>query len=485
MLTLKQILPPKGAIETSGDINVPVAGLTFDSREVKQGWLFFAVKGTQTDGHQFIGKAIDSGATTVVCEAIPQEQPQGVTFVKVADSSLAMGFMASAFFGNPSERLRLVGITGTNGKTTTVTLLYHLVNKLGGKAGLLSTVTNFIGDIEVPATHTTPDAIQLNKLLAQMVEHGCTHCFMEVSSHSVVQHRIAGLTFAGGLFSNITHDHLDYHKTFDEYIKAKKGFFDALPSTAFASVNIDDRNGRVMVQNTRAKVSTYSLRSMADFRCKVIENHLDGMLLSIDGIEVWTRLIGGFNAYNLLAIYSAARLLGFDTQDVLTALSVMQPVAGRFEHMKAPNGVLAVVDYAHTPDALQNVIDTINEIRTSEQRLITVVGAGGNRDKTKRPVMARVAVLGSSMVVLTSDNPRFEEPEAILEDMKAGVEPANVGKALTIVDRREAIRTACFLAKPGDIVLVAGKGHENYQEIKGVKHHFDDKEVIADVFKSL
>ena len=485
MLTLKHILPPKGAIETTGDVAVPVAGLTFDSREVKPGWLFFAVKGTQTDGHEYIAKAIASGAVVVVCEVLPQEQPQGVTFVRVANSSLAMGFMASAFYGNPSERLKLVGITGTNGKTTTVTLLYHLVNKLGGKAGLLSTVTNFIGDIEVPATHTTPDAIQLNKLLAQMVEHGCTHCFMEVSSHSVVQHRIAGLTFAGGLFSNITHDHLDYHKTFDEYIKAKKGFFDALPSTAFAAINTDDRNGRVMVQNTSAKVSTYSLRSMADFRCKVIESHLDGMLLSIDGIEVWTRLIGSFNAYNLLAIYSAARLLGYETQDVLTALSVMKPVAGRFEHMKAPNGVLAVVDYAHTPDALQNVIDTINEIRTSDQRLITVVGAGGNRDKTKRPVMARVAVLGSSMVVLTSDNPRFEEPEAILDDMKAGVEPASVGKALTIVDRREAIRTACFLAKPGDIVLVAGKGHENYQEIKGVKHHFDDKEVIADVFKSL
>lgn len=484
MKKLGQILSANDALEVKGTLDVVVNDISFDSRQVKQGSCFVAVKGTQADGHGYIDKAVELGAKSIVCEVMPEKVIKGVTYVKVKDTTEILGLIATSFYDNPSEKLKLVGITGTNGKTTTVTLLYRLFNNLGFKSGLLSTVVNFIGNEEVPATHTTPDAIQLNKLLAQMVDAGCTHCFMEVSSHAVVQNRIAGLKFAGGLFSNITHDHLDYHKTFEEYLKAKKRFFDQLPSDAFALINIDDRNGRVMVQNTSAKVNSYSLRSMANFKCKVIENHFDGMLLNIDNIEVWTRLVGGFNAYNLLAIYAAARLLGVERDVVLTELSGMTPVSGRFEHMKSPKGINMVVDYAHTPDALQNVIDTINEIREPNNKLISVVGAGGNRDKTKRPVMAKVAVEGSGMVVLTSDNPRFEEPEDILNDMKVGIEPSMVGKVLTIVDRREAIRTAYMLANPGDIVLVAGKGHENYQEIKGVKHHFDDKEVIAEIMRN-
>lgn len=485
MKTLEQILSANYALEVIGNLNVVVNDITFDSRQVTKGSCFVAVKGTQSDGHSYIDKAVELGASSIVCETLPNKRVDGVTYARVADTTAVLGFMATSFYNNPSQKMSLVGITGTNGKTTTVTLLYRLFNKLGFKSGLLSTVVNYIGDEEIPATHTTPDAIQLNKLLARMVEAGCAHCFMEVSSHAIVQNRIAGLKFAGAIFSNITHDHLDYHKTFEEYLKAKKRFFDLLPSDAFALINIDDRNGRVMVQNTEAKVSSYSLRSMANFKCKVIENHFDGMLLNLDSIEVWTRLVGGFNAYNILAIYSAARLLGVERDAVLTELSSMTAVSGRFEHMKSPKGINVVVDYAHTPDALQNVIDTINEIRNPDNKLISVVGAGGNRDKTKRPVMAKVAVEGSGMVVLTSDNPRFEEPEDILKDMKAGIEPSMVGKVLTIVDRKEAIRTAYMLANAGDIVLVAGKGHENYQEIKGVKHHFDDKEVIQEIFNTL
>jgi len=485
MIKLKQILRAEDIVEVNGNLDVDVVDITMDSRQVKKGYCFIAIRGTQADGHTYIDKAVELGATSVICEEMPSKIAKGITYVRVGDSTLALGYLATSFCGNPTEKLKLVGITGTNGKTTTVTLLYRLFNKLGHKSGLLSTVVNYIGDEEVPATHTTPDAIQLNKLLAKMVEAGCTHCFMEVSSHSVVQNRIAGLTFAGGMFSNITHDHLDYHKTFEEYIKAKKRFFDNLPEDAFALVNIDDKNGRVMVQNTKAKVSTYSLRSMANFRCKVIENHFDGMLLNLDSVEVWTRLVGGFNAYNLLAIYSAARLLGIEKEVALTEISSMTSVSGRFEHMKSPKGINVVVDYAHTPDALQNVIDTINEIRNPDNKLITVVGAGGNRDKTKRPVMAKVSVEGSNMVVLTSDNPRFEEPEDILNDMKAGIEPSMVGKVLTIVDRTEAIRTAYMLANSGDVILIAGKGHETYQEVKGVKHHFDDKEVVQSIFNTL
>jgi len=416
---------------------------------------------------------------------MPVSFAPNVTYVRVSDSSEALGLMASAFYGNPSSNLKLVGVTGTNGKTTTATLLYRIVGMLGFKAGLLSTVVNQVVDEQIPTTHTTPDPIELNRLLRRMVDAGCSYCFMEVSSHAVVQKRIAGLTFAGGIFTNITHDHLDYHKTFDEYIRAKKMFFDQLPSESFALVNADDRNGMVMVQNTKAKVSTYALHSIADFRCRVVESHFDGMLLNMDGLEVWTRLIGEFNAYNLLAIYASLLLLGFDKTDVLLQLSMVNSVSGRFEYVSSSGGITAVVDYAHTPDALVNVIETIKKIKSSGQRLITVVGAGGNRDKTKRPVMARVAVQNSDLVILTSDNPRFEEPEDIINDMKAGVDEEFTKKLVTIVDRHEAIRTACLLANKEDIILVAGKGHENYQEVKGVKHHFDDKEVLAEIFNEL
>ena len=485
MKELNSILPNNLDKEVFGNKNVMVSKITFDSRAVEQNSMFFAIKGTQVDGHNYISKAIEKGASVVVCETLPNQTNTSATFIKVADSAEALGLIAASFFGNPSQKLKLVGITGTNGKTTTATLLWRLVNALGGKAGLLSTVQNQIGENAIPSTHTTPDAIELNQLLNQMVSEGCTHCFMEVSSHAVVQKRIAGAEFAGAVFTNITHDHLDYHKTFSEYIKAKKAFFDNLPQAAFALINTDDRNGRVMVQNSKAKVKTYSLRSMADYKCKIIEQQPQGMLLNVDNIEVWSRLIGNFNAYNLLAVYGTALLLGFEQQEILTAISNMGPVNGRFENFVAPNGVIAVVDYAHTPDALENVISTINKIRTEGQRLITVVGAGGNRDKTKRPVMAQAAVHGSDLVVLTADNPRDEDPAEIIADMKTGIEPANVGKVLTIIDRREAIRTACLLASPNDVVLVAGKGHETYQEIKGIKHHFDDKEEIADIFKTL
>ncbi|MDI3526189.1 MAG: UDP-N-acetylmuramoyl-L-alanyl-D-glutamate--2,6-diaminopimelate ligase [Tenuifilum sp.] len=485
MMNLNDILPEKLAKDIVGNGNQKVSALTFDSRNVNSNDCFFAIRGTQSDGHSYIEQAIEKGATTIVCEELPKEKPEGITFVLVENSSLALGLMASLFYGKPSEKLKLVGITGTNGKTTTVTLLYKLMLQFGYKVGLISTVANYVNDTKIDATHTTPDPITLNKLLKQMVDVGCEYCFMEVSSHAVVQNRIAGLKFAGGIFSNITHDHLDYHKTFAEYIKAKKRFFDELPSDAFALTNMDDRNGMVMVQNTRAKVYTYSLRSMADFRCKVVESHFDGMMLNVDGIEVWSRLIGRFNAYNLLAIYSTLTLLGFDKNDALTGISSVTPVSGRFEYVRSDNGVTAVVDYAHTPDALENVIKTINEIKTDNQRLITVVGAGGNRDKTKRPVMARVAAEQSDIVILTSDNPRFEDPEDILKDMKSGVDASLAKKVVTITDRREAIRTACMLALKGDIILVAGKGHETYQEIKGVKHHFDDKEVLAEIFKSM
>ena len=485
MVKLQNIIPVKQVKHTIGNIDIDINGLAFDSRNVKPGYCFFAIRGTQNDGHSYIPQALELGATAVVCEILPAQNPPNVTFIQVDDTSAALGYMASVFHGNPSQKLKLVGITGTNGKTTTVTLLYRLIRRMGHKAGLLSTVVNYIDNTEVQSTHTTPDPIQLNALLKQMVDAGCKYCFMEVSSHSVVQNRIAGLTFTGGIFSNITHDHLDYHKTFAEYLKAKKRFFDGLPANAFALTNTDDRNGMVMVQNTKAKVYTYSLRSMADFRCKVIESHFDGMMLNMDGVEVWTRLIGRFNAYNLLAIYATLMLLGFDKNDVLTGISDVSPVSGRFEYVRSSHGVIAVVDYAHTPDAMENVIKTINEIKTENQRLITVVGAGGNRDKTKRPVMAKVATELSDIVILTSDNPRFEEPEDIINDMRAGVDAQQAKKVITIVDRREAIRTACMLALKGDIILVAGKGHENYQEIKGVKHHFDDKEVLTEIFQTL
>ena len=485
MKKLIDILPVDSVLQTEGNSDVTVSSLVFDSRKVEKNSAFFAMAGTQSDGHDFIDVAIEKGANAIVCETLPRKINQKISYFQVKNASIALGVAASEFFGKPSEKLTLVGVTGTNGKTTTATLLYRLVNSIGGKAGLISTVCNYIGDKKVSSTHTTPDAIQLNQLFAEMVDAGCTHCFMEVSSHAIVQHRTKGLVFKGAIFTNITHDHLDYHKTFDEYIKAKKLFFDELPASAFALTNIDDRNGRVMVQNTKAKVSSYSLKSMADYKCKIIEQQAIGMLLVIDNIEVWTKLIGEFNAYNLLSVYSTAQQLGFDKQEVLRILSEMSPVDGRFEHTQSPNGVVAIVDYAHTPDALENVIEAIKKIRTEGNKLITVVGAGGNRDKTKRPIMAQIAVHNSELVILTSDNPRFEEPEDIIADMKKGIDASMVGKVLNITDRREAIRTACLLASSGDIVLVAGKGHETYQEVKGVKHHFDDKEEIAEIFKTL
>lgn len=463
-----------------GDGTVAVGRLEFDSRKVAPGTLFFATRGTQADGHAYIPAAVAAGAAAVVCEELPAERPAGVTFVQVPDSTVALGQVASAFYGHPSRRLKLVGVTGTNGKTTTATLLYRMFRRLGYKAGLISTVVYCVDDRKIPSTHTTPDSIRLNGMMAEMVEAGCDYCFMEVSSHSLVQHRTAGLTFTGGIFSNITHDHLDYHKTFAEYIRAKKLFFDRLPAGAFALTNTDDRNGMVMVQNTKATVKTYALQSFADFRCRIVETLLDGMLLNLDGSEVWVKFLGRFNAYNLTSVYATALLLGARRDEVLRILSDLTSVDGRFEPIHSKEGVTAIVDYAHTPDALQNVIGTINEIRKKDQKLYVVVGCGGNRDATKRPEMAKIAVDGSDMTVLTSDNPRLEEPGAIIEQMKSGLEPG--ARYLAITDRREAIKAAVALARPGDIILVAGKGHETYQDVGGVKHHFDDREEVRAAF---
>ncbi len=467
--------------ELHGAGEAEIRSLHLDSRGVQPGGMFFAVRGAASDGHGFIPAALEAGATGIVCEVLPETLSEGVTYVLVEDTHIAMGAIAANFYGNPSHSLRLVGVTGTNGKTTTATLLYDLFQRLGYPVGLISTVVYKVGAEEIPASHTTPDAITLNRLLAQMVERGCEYCFMEVSSHSIVQNRIGALRFAGGVFTNITHDHLDYHGTFAEYIRAKKMFFDALPKEAFALVNADDRNGRVMVQNCPARVRTFALRSAADYHCRILETHMDGMLLNLDGHELWVHFIGRFNAYNLTGIYGAAVELGASKEEVLPLLSGLGAVSGRFETVRSAAGVTAIVDYAHTPDALQNVIDTINEIRTPEQKLYVVVGCGGNRDAAKRPVMARIAAEGGTLAVLTSDNPRKEDPEAILADMLAGLDPTH--KYLKITDRRQAIRTAAALAQPGDIILVAGKGHENYQDVNGVKHHFDDKEEIKMVFE--
>lgn len=483
MAILRDIIKDVVPLEVMGNDSVEITSLGFDSRKAEKGQLFFAVKGTASDGHDFIPQAVAQGVSCVVCETLPQDMPGDVAFIKVGDSAEAMGMIASAFYGRPSGKLKLVGVTGTNGKTTTVTLLYDLFTGMGYSAGLVSTVVYRIGGTEKPSTHTTPDAIRLNEMMAEMVDAGCEYCFMEVSSHSIVQKRTAGLKFTGGVFTNITHDHLDYHGTFAEYIAAKKMFFDNLPKTSFALVNIDDRNGSVMVQNTSAEVNTLSLRSPADFKCKIVETHFDGMLLNIGGQEVWVSLLGKFNAYNLLSVYAAAILLGADKNDVLTGLSTLKAVNGRFEYVRSPKGVTAIVDYAHTPDALQNVIDTINEIRTAGRKLITVVGCGGDRDSAKRPVMARIAGLNSDLAILTSDNPRNENPEDIIAQMKAGVDVSS--RSLAITDRREAIRTAVMMAEDGDIILIAGKGHETYQEIKGVRSHFDDKEEVGKAFNEL
>lgn len=460
-----------------------LTGLCYDSRSVKAGDCFFAVRGTQVDGHKYIPAAVEAGAVAIVCESMPEQISQGVTYILVKDTAKAMADISSAFYGHPSRELRLVGVTGTNGKTTIATLLYDLYRRMGYCAGLISTVVYRVNDKEIHSTHTTPDAIRLNAMLREMVDAGCEYCFMEVSSHSVVQQRIRGLHFEGAIFTNLTHDHLDYHGTFAEYIKAKKGLFDGLSKGAFALVNVDDRNGDVMVQNTRAKVCRYSLRQMADFRCKVLEMLFDGMLLRIDQSDVWVNFIGRFNGYNLTAVYGAAVLLGADKQEVLQHLSALHSVSGRFEPVRSMGGVTAIVDYAHTPDALQNVIDTINDIRNQGQRLFVVCGCGGDRDATKRPEMGKIASREADVAIFTSDNPRTENPEKILDDIMQGVESG--AQSLRISDRRQAIRTAVMLAKAGDIILIAGKGHEDYQIIGHEKLHFDDKEEVRAAFDEI
>jgi UDP-N-acetylmuramoyl-L-alanyl-D-glutamate--2,6-diaminopimelate ligase len=462
--------------------NPIVGGLTYDSRAVKDGDCFFAVRGTQSDGHRYIASAIERGAKSIICEEMPEVRNADVAYVVVEDSNIAMAHMAAAFYDHPSEELRLVGVTGTNGKTTTATLLYDMFMAMGYKAGLISTVIYRIGERSVASTHTTPDSIRLNQMMREMVDEGCDYCFMEVSSHAAAQHRIEALRFQGALFSNLTHDHLDYHGTYKEYIRAKKSFFDGLDKDAWAVVNIDDRNGEVMLQNCNAKHYRLSLRSMADFRTKIVEMLPDGMLLNIDNQEVWVKFTGGFNAYNLTTVYAAATLLGIDKLEVLTTLSKLTPVAGRFETIIAEDRTMAIVDYAHTPDALDNVLQTIEEVRRDEQRLYVVCGCGGDRDKTKRPEMAAIAVKYATTAIFTSDNPRTESPEAILDDVVAGVGTAK--NYLRITDRREAIRTAAMLAQPGDIILIAGKGHEDYQIIGTEKHHFDDREEIRNAFSS-
>ncbi len=477
-----RILNGIDVIETRGNLSIDISGINIDSRKVKSGHLFVAVRGTQTDGHAYIDKAIENGATVIVCEEFPVQPATDITYIKVASTEDAVGKLATAFYGDPTSQLELIGVTGTNGKTTIATLLYNMFRYFGYKVGLISTVCNYIDDEAIPTEHTTPDPITLNQLLGRMAEEGCKYVFMEVSSHAVSQKRIGGLKFAGGIFTNLTRDHLDYHKTVDNYLKAKKTFFDNLPKSAFALVNLDDKNGLIMTQNTKAKVCTYSLRSICDFKGKVLEDGFEGMLLDINNVEVNVQFIGHFNALNLLAVYGTACLLGKKPEDVLLALSILRPVSGRFDTIRSRQGHSAIVDYAHTPDALDNVLKAIHEVLRGRGQVITVVGAGGNRDKGKRPIMAQEAVKQSDKVIITSDNPRFEEPQDIINDMLAGLTKDDMRKVISIIDRKEAIRTACMLAQPNDVILVAGKGHENYQDIKGVKHHFDDKEIIQEIF---
>ena len=481
-MKLENLVEGLGVLEVKGDLQREVGGVQIDSRRINDGDLFIAVNGTVSDGHNYISKAVESGAVAVLCEVLPADIAEDVTYIKVENTEQVVGKVATTFYGNPTEKLKLVGVTGTNGKTTIATVLYEMFRKMWHKAGLLSTVVNYIDGEAIPTEHTTPDPITLNALLARMVEAGCEYAFMEVSSHSVVQNRIGGLKFAGGLFTNITRDHLDYHKTFDNYIKAKKQFFDNLPVDAFAITNIDDKNGMVMMQNTKAQVRTYSVHSPADFRAKIVECHFEGMYLEINGKEVGVQFIGKFNVSNLLAVYGAAVMLGKDEHEVLVALSAMKPVNGRFEALRSPSGYTAIVDYAHTPDALENVLNAIHGVLNGKGQVITVCGAGGNRDKGKRPLMAREAVKQSDKVIITSDNPRFEEPQDIINDMLAGLDDEQMKKVIAIADRRQAIKTACLIAQEGDVILIAGKGHEDYQEIKGVKHHFDDKEEVKACF---
>lgn len=483
-MKLNRLLAASGIQDATTSDSPEITNIQSDSRLVQPGSLFVAVRGTVVDGHDYIERAIQNGAVAVVCEAVSPSVERKTLFVLVNDSAQALGELLSAWYDHPSEKVRLVGVTGTNGKTTIATLLYEMFRKMGHRVGLLSTVCNYIDDVAVPTHHTTPDPITLHALLSQMVEAGCAYVFMEVSSHAVDQKRISGLSFAGGIFTNLTRDHLDYHKTVENYIKAKKRFFDQLPATAFALTNLDDKVGTVMLQNTAAKKRTYSLRTLADFKGKIVESHFEGTELVVNGREVMVHFVGRFNAYNLLAVYGAAVALGKDPEEVLIVLSTLHAVAGRFQTLQSPRGYTAIVDYAHTPDALTNVLHGIQEVQEGRGRIITVVGAGGNRDKGKRPLMAKEAVRLSDQVILTSDNPRSEEPDAIIQDMVAGLSAADLERTLCITDRKQAIKTAVALAKKGDVILIAGKGHEDYQEIKGVKHPFDDREVIRAIFDS-
>jgi UDP-N-acetylmuramoyl-L-alanyl-D-glutamate--2,6-diaminopimelate ligase len=485
MKYLSDLLEGLAFTELQGSADVEISSIVFDSRKVVPGSLFVAVRGTVVDGHDYIDQAVAAGAVVVICEELPEHVIGEVDFLMVANAAAALGILAANFYDNPSSKLKLVGVTGTNGKTTVATLLYQLFRDLGYKCGLLSTVENQVNGQVIPSTHTTPDPTALNALLDEMVAQGCDYCFMEVSSHAVAQHRVDGLTFAGGIFTNLTHDHLDYHKTFDNYLKAKKGFFDSLPKGAFALTNIDDKNGSVMLQNTKATRKTYGLRTMADFKVKILENQFGGLLLNIDSEEVWFKMVGSFNAYNLLAVYGAAMLLEQDKAKVLTSLSKLPGAEGRFDYIIASNKVIGIVDYAHTPDAVQNVLSTVHDIRKGNEKVITVIGCGGDRDKTKRPVMAKTACDWSDKVILTSDNPRTEDPAQIIRDMEVGVSPDAKRKTISIADRHEAIKTAVHLAQPGDIIVLAGKGHEKYQEINGVRNHFDDKEELLNAFSSL
>jgi len=481
-MKLSELLKHVDVLNLTGDAEVEITGVNIDSRQISAGHLFVAIPGTQTDGHRFIGKAIEQGAIAVLCENVPAELTEGVTYIAVKSTEACVGEVATQFYGDPSRRLKLVGVTGTNGKTTIATLLYNMFRKLGHRCGLLSTVCNYIEGEPVPASHTTPDPIELNALLARMVEAGCEYAFMECSSHAIAQRRIGGLRFVGGLFTNLTRDHLDYHKTVENYRDAKKLFFDSLDKDAFAITNADDKNGMYMVQNTRATVKTYSTRTLADFRARIIECHFEGMYLDIDGHEVGVQFIGKFNVSNLLCVYGAAIMLGQRPEDILVTMSTLKSVNGRLDPIQSPDGYTAIVDYAHTPDALQNVLGAIHEVLDGKGQVITVCGAGGNRDKGKRPLMAQEAVRQSDRVIITSDNPRFEEPQDIINDMLAGLDAKQMKKVISIVDRREAIRTACMMAQKGDVILIAGKGHEDYQEIQGVKHHFDDHEVVRECF---
>ena len=483
-MTISELIYNCKPVEVFGDANVAINGIEIDSRNCKEGYAFVALPGTQTDGHQYIDKAIALGAVCVICEKLPSELQQGVTYLVYESTTDVVGPLATSFYGNPTRKMKLVGVTGTNGKTTIATTLYNVIRRMGIKAGLCSTVCNYIDGEPVPTECTTPDPITLNRLLAQMAEKGCEYAFMEVSSHAVDQKRINGLTFAGGVFTNLTRDHLDYHKTFENYRDAKKGFFDLLPKDAFALTNADDKNGSIMVQNTKASAKTYSIRQNADFHAKVLEESFEGMSLEINGVEVFVQLVGRFNVQNILAIFASLNLLGIDSQEALIQLSAMKPVNGRFETFRSPKGVTAIIDYAHTPDALRNVLSTINEILCGKGECWTVCGAGGNRDKGKRPLMAQEAAKQSDHLILTSDNPRNEEPQDIINDMLEGLTKEEKQKTLSIIDRKEAIRVACMMAKKGDVILVAGKGHEDYQIIKGVKYHFDDHEVIQEIFES-